>query len=854
MKQFYSLTMFFLWSFFSIYKINAATYYSKSTGGINTLATWGTNTNGTGTAPTNFTTAGDVFIVTNRTSVNLTANWNLGSSVNVTIGDGVSAITFSITGSGRIANATVNAANTATVVIAKASNYITGSLGTLHTGSTFIYTAASAQLKVGTYGNLTLSASNALLQGETFVFSILNINSSATLNLNNQILDINGTITGSGSIISDDLSGIYVASGTSGNIGTITFSGATPVLNFLDISCSDATSYLTLGSNLTIQDNASPIGSYFALSTGGINLNGKTLTIESSSDANFPSNPGDGFITGSSSSVLLINSTISGLGGGNTLYMDQTSSSTRTLKVLGLNNAGATLVISDNLEITDSLSVLDGTLDANGLVTLKSTNTLKGRLGRVGGTISNNIKVETFAKSGSTGWALLGPSGVSGLTVASWEGQISMSCYSCPNDENSAGGSHFVSIQGWDETAAGNAAYVEMSYTDPLNVASGYWTYLGSGLSTTNDITWTVTGPAVQGDVPVGLTNSAQSGYNLVSNPYASPISWDAVYASNSNGLNVNNAIYVYNPDLGTTASYASGVAVPSGITGINNGIIPMGQGFYVEAIGTTLTFSENNKSTSNTSSNPLLKTVNNNTVGDVVRLGVQGPNADYDETAIRFHANATKNFDGPLDARKIFETPGYVGYPGPYNHYTTISTKTLHKDYAINSLPPVQSENVTIPVLVRVMATGQYTLSPIDLQHLPANVCVSLKDKLLNVDHDLRTGTYVCTINDTTSAPRFELTVCANVVASLSEKELNETVIIGQDIDGGIFLKTSFEKEQQFTVSAYNVMGQKIMDDQEIIGTQHIVYLNFKETPSQIAIIKVTSGASQTTKKVFLK
>lgn len=51
------------------------------------------------------------------------------------------------------------------------------------------------------------------------------------------------------------------------------------------------------------------------------------------------------------------------------------------------------------LEISDSLSAQDGTIDANGFITLKSTNTLKGRVGMIGATgdIIGNLTVETYA-------------------------------------------------------------------------------------------------------------------------------------------------------------------------------------------------------------------------------------------------------------------------------------------------------------------------------------------------------------------------------------------------------------------------------------------------------------------------
>ncbi|WP_162126242.1 Ig-like domain-containing protein [Flavobacterium phycosphaerae] len=69
----------------------SATYYSKATGNPSTLSTWGQNTDGTGTAPTNFTTSGDIFILRSASTLTTTANWTIGSGVTLQM-DGSLAI------------------------------------------------------------------------------------------------------------------------------------------------------------------------------------------------------------------------------------------------------------------------------------------------------------------------------------------------------------------------------------------------------------------------------------------------------------------------------------------------------------------------------------------------------------------------------------------------------------------------------------------------------------------------------------------------------------------------------------------------------------------------------------------
>ncbi len=63
----------------------ATTYYYKGTGLLTDLSSWGQNTNGTGTAPLNFTDASQVFEIRNTTNVTLDGVWTVGTGGKVPI-------------------------------------------------------------------------------------------------------------------------------------------------------------------------------------------------------------------------------------------------------------------------------------------------------------------------------------------------------------------------------------------------------------------------------------------------------------------------------------------------------------------------------------------------------------------------------------------------------------------------------------------------------------------------------------------------------------------------------------------------------------------------------------------------
>jgi hypothetical protein len=525
-----------------------------------------------------------------------------------------------------------------------------------------------------------------------------------------------------------------------------------------------------------------------------------------------------------------------------------TSAATLSLNAIEINNTGIK-TLNSPVNILDSLKISSsgGILSSGGNLTIKATSSLKGRIAQIasGGAITGPVTVETFALGGSTGWALLGEGGISGMTMNDWYDNFPMAIEGSATGVTSAGG-YFESVQGWNEADA-YGYDTTITISTALTPGQGFWTYLGTGVSTTSDILIDLVGNPVVGNVGIPLTNSAQTGTNLISNPYASPISWTALRAGNAS---VSNATYIYDAD-GPYVTYVNGVGTNGG-----SDIIAAGQGFFVEALSNTnLTAQESNKRSNNTGANQLLRTNNASSVGLPIKLKINGFSADYDETAIRFHGSATNAYDIEWDARKIFQTPGYVGYPGGYSKYTTISTKGGNLDYSINSLPYALNQNAVIPVLVKVMASGQYTITGQDMQLLPPNACVTLKDKLLNITHNIKASPYVFTINDTTSTARFELTVCADITTGLNDNSaatnnIDESVMIINNA-GGVNVNLNFDKTTKATISVTNILGQKIVQD-KVVNTQNESVFFGLEAKNQLLFVTVETDNNRVTKKII--
>ena len=693
--------------------------------------------------------------------------------------------------------------------------------GTINVSNTLQIQGSNTSIPAGNTGTFNFNGASAIITG-------------ATAAARNKIANI--TINTAGAVaISGHVS--LVGSWTNTNIGSFTtgtsnvyFYGASGNIN----SGSTATTRAYFD-NVTVQTGAT----LNVTSGSHIDLNGNFTHI--------------GTYTGNTSLLRFSN---------NSAGAQAVNGSAALTTINAIEKTGnGSLSFSHAVNLLDSIKISSGSVTGTNL-TLKSTAALKARVAEIsgGGSLGGTIAVETFIPGGTTDWAVLGASGVSGLDFNDWYGTIPMCIEGSATGVTSAGGQYFESVWRWDETAPVTASTGWDSLvvvTDPINVGQGYWLFVGTGLATTSPITTTVTGAAVTGSQPLTITRSgllgADDGFNLVANPFASPISWDRIFADPTN-TDVNGTIYVYNADLGVPTSYNAATQTSSHGTGIKSGIA-MGQGFYVESnqAAGTLNINENHKVAENTGANPLLKTnATSSSASARLRLKINGGGFE-DESVVCFLPSATTGFDNRYDGWKLYASPGYAGYgKNPWTLRTTISTLSGNDDYSINSLPLPLTANAVIPVLAKVYASGQHTISAYDI-NLPSGTCVTLKDKLLNVTHNLAASPYVCILSDTATTARFELTVCANITMGVNNMPIvAENVFIKQDRNG-VYVDLNFESNTKAIITANNILGQQLMTPKnvECVSGKYYLDLNAKE---QIIMVSVIANDKRTTKKIFVE
>lgn len=805
--------------------LHAATYYYIS-GPLNNLSSWKTGSNGTGTSPTSFS-GNNTFIIWNSVSPTisptLTGVWNFGGTGTtiLQIGTSTGSATLTIAGgtlnlggnallrvgatTGTVAKQLIIASNgllnitsgatnplrvynNATLTIASSvfpnSNQVLLNTGTPGSYVEWAQTTGTTTVWQKTYRNMIISGGGVKQHNGTGTLMVtrqLQMLSSGLLMSSNTgaTLRLSGTITGSASILTSN-SNLQIDG--SSNFGTIYFANGNTSMAVRNLTINrTGTGQITLGSNLTVNGTTN-------WSNGILNLNNNTLTLNST--ITLPAAITNGYFIGSRNSSLIIGGTGTIT---NSLLMSTSTLTTSSLYNLKLNRTNRTLTLGNALKIWGEVSVTSGTLNTNGNLTIKADATQKGRIAQIGtnADIIGTVTMEVFAKGGNTGWTLLGMHGIQSQSFTAWSDDFPITCPTCPTSNT------FVSIYSYCEPCATNnysaaAHYVPMnSINDPATLGKGYWVYLGTSSYTTNNIIIDATGNIAKknfGTIPLTRTGTANinNGWNLISNPYPSPISFSAMLSSvGASSVNIDNTIYAWNPDLnggnGDYAIYTPGIgSIPPVSSGGIDDNIPAGQGFFVHVTNpVTLNPNENWKTGTNNQNNLLRTTSNHNNIASssntyppsLFILEMKGPN-NYDVyTGIAVHPNATYTFDPIYDATQVGSD-----WPAPQ-----IMSVLNNQEYKINTIPPVNgSFSVEIKAITGV--TGTYTIFPVNTSNFASGSCINLYDKFTGISTNLKTTNYVFTLHDTTSVPRFILSISNSSISATAQVVQNASCTNAND------------------------------------------------------------------------
>ncbi len=524
---------------------------------------------------------------------------------------------------------------------------------------------------------------------------------------------------------------------------------------------------------------------------------------------------------------------------------------------LQMDNLSGVNTSSGHNYIIRSFDIENGNFQSSDSLTVLSSDTLTGWIDDVSnGSVSGKITMQRYIDAGSTQWRFLS-SATNGIDLEQYDDDFltsGMLGSDYPGWIPPLWTEVFYSMLYYDESDAGGSDVgfynpVDMTYTP--TVGQGLWIWCGDTITGTQPFLIDHTEAMNQGDIdlPVSYTNTGSAdddGWSMVGNPYPCPINWDD---ADWDKTNIDNALYIWNPDIANYASYVAGIGLNGGSANIASS-----QGFWVKANAPSplLRVKESCKIGDNTA---FLSTTTQQIDKAIIKLRLTNQSS-YDEIAFRWNDFSVDGFDHQYDAYKFYNAYEL--------HVPQLSIQDSLKDYAIMSLKDDEISNKVLKS--RAPNNSQVTLSVERFENVDV-ACLTLTDLLTNETFELNDSfAYTFTSTADTLVERFQINyhqsaththtnpLCVEDVASIELNTNQSTlrdlhILRGQDtIYSNDLLNTSIvlDSLQGGWYSIKSSLGQcaaKTTENIEIISIQPFTTSIQVDTFTQQFIAQVEGG-----------
>ncbi|HOD11228.1 MAG TPA: T9SS sorting signal type C domain-containing protein, partial [Flavobacterium sp.] len=329
--------------------------------------------------------------------------------------------------------------------------------------------------------------------------------------------------------------------------------------------------------------------------------------------------------------------------------------------------------------------------------------------------------------------------------------------------------------------------------------------------------------------------STAGTGFNLVGNPYPSPISMTTFVANNS--ANITTSLYFWRETNNNTSNNAycqwnNGIFQSNGQAAVVNpqNVIRAGQGFFVQATGTSLVFNNNQRVDDN--ANQFFR---DNNEQDVYWLNLTNQAGAFSQAVVAYKEYATNGID-QYDGINI-------GTP------TTVFASTIDgQEFGIQGKASFVDTDV-VPMNLKVETAGNYSIA---IDHtigvFNGEQTIYLKDNALSTIHNLTEGVYNFTSEAGTFTDRFEV-VYRDGALGVDTPILNEKqVVIYKDQANDFVINTgNFEMS---AVKVFDIRGRLLIERQAINATQTTISAGLS---NEVLLVQITTvDGTVVTKKVI--
>ena len=492
---------------------------------------------------------------------------------------------------------------------------------------------------------------------------------------------------------------------------------------------------------------------------------------------------------------------------------------------------GSTTTITTPGQALTGILLCNGTFNANGNITLLSTEYQTALIDGSGtGQVNGNVTLQRYISSGFGYKYLSSP--FQAATVSEFSDNMKLA-------------DPFPAFYRYDESlsTSGWVSYIDSSLV--LNPVQGYAVNFGSSAP---PLIFDVTGVVNNGDLSTTLYNHDNTyslGFNLVGNPYPSPIDWDA--SSGWTRINIDNAIYYFETSTtdqygGTYVTYADGVSS----NGLATNLIPSMQGFFVHVTDgiwpVTGNLAMNNNVRVIDLTQPLTKSDINSR--SLIRLTAEfsDDTVSVDPVVIYFDEKATDKFDGQLDALKLMNTDYMVP-----NLYTVGSDGVK---LSISALPLISDTLYKVPLGLKINRDGRIIFKIRALEGNLADMEIYISDIVAKIDQDLLSDKdYRLDLKTGQYENRFFLNF-RNIGTGIPDYTAGDDLFVVYCSHGILKLKINSLPAAEGTLIISNLTGQMLLIKKYYEPGYYELSPGLK---NGVYIISFLSGTKRCSKKVFI-
>lgn len=326
------------------------------------------------------------------------------------------------------------------------------------------------------------------------------------------------------------------------------------------------------------------------------------------------------------------------------------------------------------------------------------------------------------------------------------------------------------------------------------------------------------------GTIPYTLSN-AGSGFNLIGNPYPSPI--DALQFITENSSSIGGTLYFYAHSLTMNAdgsfpdgtnystwnSAASTVATtaaagdPHPVPVVPNGIIQVGQGFIVKATNSGVINFKNTMRIGN-NADQFLRSFETEKSRVWLNLSTES-GTDINQIAVAYLEGATDGVDNDYDGLAL-------GNSGSY-----LSTKIDNDHYVIQSRGLPFDANDQVALGFRATFAGNYKIILSDKDGLfSGDQDIFIRDNLLGIEHNIKISPYLFSSQIGTFHERFQLVF--SQVLDAQEVSFNPSKVIVFKVPEGLKVVTNNVVIKDIYV--YDISGRLILKQENVNESSSVI------------------------------